>query len=119
MTDGVVAPIPPTSRGDSTGEIRIEASGIGDRIYRWATTGFALVIPGLLLLVAFEVFRAGWPALTRFGLGFLTSSDWDAVNRRFGAAPAIYGTLVSSAIALIIATPLAIGVAIFLSEFAP
>ena len=119
MTDGVAAPIAPSSRGESTGEIRIEASAIGDRIYRWATTGFALVIPGLLILVAFEVFRAGWPALSKFGFSFLTSSDWDAVNGKFGAAPAIYGTLVSSAIALLLATPLAVGVAIFLSEFAP
>jgi phosphate transport system permease protein len=109
----------PAPRPESTGEIRIEASGIGDRIYRWATTGFALLIPGLLLLVAFEVFRAGWPALKQFGFSFLTSSDWDAVNRRFGAAPAIYGTVVSSTIALVIATPLAVGVAVFLSEFAP
>jgi phosphate transport system permease protein len=119
VTDGVAPPITRASRPKPTGEIRIEASAIGDRIYRWATTGFALVIPGLLILVAFEVFRAGWPALSKFGLSFLTSSDWDAVNGKFGAAPAIYGTLVSSAIALIIATPLAVGVAIFLSEFAP
>jgi phosphate transport system permease protein len=119
VTDGVTSPIAPAPRSESTGEIRIEASAIGDRIYRWTTTGFALVIPGLLLLIAFEVFRAGWPALRKFGLGFLTNSDWDALNGKFGAAPAIYGTLVSSAVALIIATPLAVGVAIFLSEFAP
>ena len=62
---------------------------------------------------------AGWPALRRFGFGFLTSSDWNAVSGSFGAAPALYGTLVSSALALLIATPLALGVAIFLSEFAP
>jgi phosphate transport system permease protein len=119
VTEGVVTPIAPGTRSESTSEIRIEASAIGDRIYRWATTGFALVIPALLLLIGFEVFRAGWPALSKFGFSFLTSSEWDAVNGKFGAAPAIFGTLVSSAIALIIATPLAIGVAIFLSEFAP
>ena len=118
MTDGVAAPIPPATRAEAT-EIRIEASAIGDRLYRWITTGFALIIPALLLLIAVEVFVAGWPALSKFGVSFLTSSEWDAVNGKFGAAPAIFGTLVSSAIALIIATPLAVGVAIFLSEFAP
>jgi phosphate transport system permease protein len=92
---------------------------MGDRAYRWITTGFALVIPVLLGLIAISVFSAGWPALHKFGLGFFTSSDWDPVNEKFGAAPAIFGTIVSSAIALIIATPLAIGVAVFLSEFAP
>jgi phosphate transport system permease protein len=118
VTDGVAAPIPPATRAEAP-EIRIEASAIGDRLYRWITTGFALVIPALLLLIAIEVFVAGWPALSKFGVSFLTSSEWDAVNGKFGAAPAIFGTLVSSAIALIIATPLAVGVAIFLSEFAP
>src|SRR3954471_11455530 len=97
----------------------IEGSSTGDRIYRWTTMGFALVIPVLLLLIAWEVFHAGWPALSKFGIGFFFSSDWDAVNGKFGAAPAVYGTIVSSLIALLIATPLAVGVAIFLSEFAP
>jgi phosphate transport system permease protein len=81
--------------------------------------GFALVIPTLLLLIGVEVFRAGWPAFKAFGLTFFTSSAWDPVNGNFGAAPAVYGTIVSSILALIIATPLAVGVAIFLSEFAP
>lgn len=97
----------------------IEGSSFGDRLYRWTTLGFALVIPALLLLIAWEVFYAGWPALSRFGIGFFTSSDWDAVNGKFGAAPAVYGTLVSSFIALVIATPLAVGVAIFVAELAP
>jgi len=119
VTDGVTAPIPPAAAHAEASEIRIEASAIGDRLYRWITTGFALVIPALLVLIAVEVFVAGWPALHKFGLSFLTSSEWDAVNGKFGAAPAIFGTLVSSAIALIIATPLAVGVAVFLSEFAP
>jgi phosphate transport system permease protein len=79
----------------------------------------ALVIPALLLLIFVAVGIAGWPALRQFGLGFLTSSDWDPVNGRFGAAPALFGTVVTSAIALAVATPLALGVATFLSEFSP
>ena len=98
---------------------RIEGSSRGDRVYRWATTGFALLIPILLTFIAWEVFAAGWPALKRFGFSFFFTSDWDAVNEHFGAAPAIFGTIVSSIIALVLATPLAVGVAIFLSEFAP
>ncbi len=108
----VAAPTPVSTAG-------IEGSSIGDRIYRWTTTGFALVIPILLCLIAWEVFAAGWPALRKFGIGFFTESHWDAVKGQFGAAPAIYGTIVSSIVALVIATPLAVGVAIFLSEFAP
>ncbi|HEX2719189.1 MAG TPA: phosphate ABC transporter permease subunit PstC [Gemmatimonadaceae bacterium] len=98
---------------------RLESAGVGDRIYRGAITTFAACVPLLLILIALEVGRAAWPALSTFGLSFLTDSDWDPVNGVFGAAPALYGTLVSSLLALLIATPLALGVAIYLSEFAP
>jgi phosphate transport system permease protein len=71
------------------------------------------------MLIFVAVGAAAWPALRTFGFSFLTSSDWDPVAQHFGAAPAIFGTIVSSILALLIATPLAIGVAVFLSEFAP
>jgi len=98
---------------------RIGGAAIGDRAYQLAITGFALCVPLLLVAIAAAVASAGWPAFREFGGSFLTSSRWDAVNGEFGAAPAIFGTLVSSFVALLIATPLAVGVAIFLSEFAP
>jgi phosphate transport system permease protein len=109
-----------TARPDDTGLVaRIEGFTIGDTVYRWATTAFALCIPILLLFIALEIVTAAWPAVRTFGVGFLTSSEWDPPHNVFGAAPAIYGTVVSSIVALIIATPLALGVAIYLSEFAP
>jgi len=92
---------------------------LGDRAYDAVTTTMALVIPALLLLILVAIGVAGWPALRQFGVGFLTSSEWDPVNGRFGAAPALFGTIVTSAIALTVATPLALGVAIFLSELSP
>jgi phosphate transport system permease protein len=88
-------------------------------VYSWSIVGFASLVPLLLLLIFVAVGIAAWPALRTFGFSFLTSSDWDPVAQHFGAAPAIYGTIVSSILALLIATPLAIGVAVFLSEFAP
>jgi phosphate transport system permease protein len=100
-------------------DVALDGRSVGDRIYRWAITGAALAIPALLVAIAVSVVAAGWPALRHFGPGFLTSSDWNPVAGRFGAAPALYGTIVSSIVALVIATPLALGVAIFLSEFAP
>jgi phosphate transport system permease protein len=109
-----------TTRPDDSGiTARIEGSAVGDSVYRWAITAFALCIPILLLLIVLEVGAAAWPALRTFGLSFLVTSEWDPPHSVFGAAPAIYGTIVSSIIALVIATPLALGVAIFLSEFAP
>ncbi len=91
----------------------------GDRIYSVLVTAAAVSVPLLLLLIAAVVTEAAWPALRTFGFGFLTSSVWDPVAGEFGAAPAIYGTLVTSFLALALATPLAVGAAIFLSEFAP
>ena len=98
---------------------RIVGRSLGDTIYVVAITAFAVCVPLLLLLVLWEVALAGWPALKEFGFGFLTSSEWEPVQHRFGAAPAIFGTIVTSILALVIATPLAIGVAVFLSEYAP
>src|SRR3954465_11936291 len=97
----------------------IHGSDVADRIYRATILFFALCVPILLALIFVEVGRAGWPALREFGVGFLTSSTWDPVKGEFGAAPAILGTILTSIIALAIATPLALGGAIFLSEFSP
>lgn len=108
---------PPRAR--STGAIRIHGRQSGDRVYGTVITVAALAVPALLLLIAGVVAVAAWPALRTFGFGFLTSSQWDPVHLRFGAAPAIYGTLVTSFLALLIATPLAVGAAVFLAEFAP
>jgi len=97
----------------------LQGTSIGDRIYRALTVAFAVFIPILLALIAFEVVAAAWPALQRFGFGFLTTSSWDPQRELFGAAPMIYGTVVSSVLALLLATPLALGVALFLTEFSP
>jgi phosphate transport system permease protein len=108
-----------TAEGLVSARPSMEAPAIGDRIYRWLTTAAALMIVALLAFIAIEIFVAGWPAFRQFGFGFITSSAWDPVHGQFGAGPAIFGTLASSIIALIIATPLAIGTAVFLSELCP
>ncbi|MFL5467920.1 MAG: phosphate ABC transporter permease subunit PstC [Gemmatimonadaceae bacterium] len=100
-------------------KLRVEQSVVGDRIYDILTVACALVIPALVISIAIAIFAAAWPAFARLGVSMVSSSDWDVAAGSFGAAPALFGTLVSSAVALVIATPLAIGVAIFLSEFSP
>ena len=99
--------------------LKVHETAIGDRIYEIVTTACALVVPALVIAIAIAVFAAAWPAFAKLGLSIVTSSDWDVQAGKFGAAPAIFGTLVSAIVALIIATPLALGVAIFLSEFSP
>jgi phosphate transport system permease protein len=97
----------------------LEQSAIGDTIYGILTAACALFVPALVIAIAVAIFAAALPAFAKLGLSIVTSSNWDVAGGHFGAAPAVFGTLVSSAIALVIATPLAIGVAIFLSEFSP
>ena len=115
---GPVAKRSAASKERSLGD-HIGGGVLGDRIYVVTITGFALCVPLLLGLIFFEVAVAGWPALREFGVGFVTSSEWDPVQEHFGAAPAIFGTIVTSILALVIATPLALGVAVFLSDYAP
>jgi phosphate transport system permease protein len=100
-------------------KLRVDASAFGDKAYEILTTACALVVPALVVGIAVAIFAAAWPAFSKLGLSIVTSSDWDVAAGHFGAAPALFGTLVSSAVALIIATPLAIGIAVFLSEFSP
>jgi phosphate transport system permease protein len=90
-----------------------------DRIYRQVLTGFALALPALLLIILGVLFVEALPALKRFGPSFLFTSTWDPVAEVYGAAPMIFGTLASSLLALLIAVPLALSVAIFLTEFSP
>jgi phosphate transport system permease protein len=94
-------------------------SNRGDRVYRILLTGLALILPFLLLTIAGELLVNALPAMRRFGFSFLWTSTWDPVAEVYGAAPMIFGTLMSSLVALLIAVPLALGVAIFLTEFAP
>ena len=119
MTGPAVPPVAGDPAGDGGLAARLSGARVGDRIYGITITLFALFVPFLLVFITWELGIGAWPALRQFGFGFLTSSTWDPVREVFGAAPAIYGTIVSSLVALLIATPLALGVAIFLSEFAP
>ena len=73
----------------------------------------------LLVIMLASLFVEAWPAIKKFGPGFLVSTEWDPVQGNFGALTTIVGTLISTALAMIIAVPLSIGVAIFLTELAP
>src|SRR6267378_3902664 len=91
----------------------------GDRVFKYLTLSMALVVFVLIVLIGFELAKGSHLTLRKFGAHFLASSDWDPVNEQFGALPFIFGTLVSSAIALVIAVPLSIATAVYLTELAP
>jgi phosphate transport system permease protein len=87
--------------------------------FKFLTQFFALsVLFALLGIIASLVFNAA-PALSKFGFGFFTTVEWDIINGEFGGLIAIYGTVITSVIALIIAVPLSFGIAVFLTEICP
>jgi phosphate transport system permease protein len=79
----------------------------------------ALSIVGVVVLIVMELVKQSKLSIDKFGLGFFTGTEWDPVAGSFGALPFIYGTLVSSAVALVIAVPLGIGVAVFMTDMCP
>ena len=87
-----------------------------DTAFVWLTGGFAGLIALLLIAIAFRVGIDATPAMAKFGLGFLVESRWSTQDEIYSAFPQIYGTLVSSFLALFLAVPIGIGVAILLSE---
>jgi phosphate transport system permease protein len=98
---------------------RLFTGNLSDRIYTGVLLALASVIPILFLFIVLRLVSASWLAIREFGFGFLLSSEWNPVTGQFGALPFIYGTVVSSLIAVVIALPLALGLAIFLTELAP
>jgi phosphate transport system permease protein len=91
----------------------------GDRAFKGVMTLFGLTILAVPAMMVAQLVHTSQLSLAKFGLSFLTSSTWDPVHQQFGAWPFIYGTVVSSLIALIIAVPVSLGLAIFLSDLAP
>lgn len=92
---------------------------VGDRVFKNLTRFFAFLVLAIVALMVWEMFLGSRLSIDEFGWSFLTSSEWDPVQDLYGALPFMYGTVVSSLIALVIALPLSLGTAIFLSEIAP
>src|SRR5579863_9618476 len=101
-------------------EVRLaQPSRFGDRLFKGLAMGMGLSVGVLIVLIGVTLWHGAAPAVHQFGPQFLTSSTWDPVQEVFGALPFIYGTLMSSLIGLVIAVPLSIGSAVFLTELAP
>jgi phosphate transport system permease protein len=91
-------------------------SKLGDILFKGAVMAAATAVVALVIVLALELIQGSGISLSTFGLGFFSSTTWDPVHNIFGALPFIYGTLVTSAIALVIGVPISLGVALFLSE---
>lgn len=90
-----------------------------DAAFKGVSFFFAFAVIALLAAIIAVLVKDSWLSIRKFGFGFLVSSTWDPVQGVFGALPAVWGTLVSSLIAIIIAVPISLGIAIFLTEMAP
>ena len=97
----------------------LRASAVADRLFGWAARGAALLTLGLLAAILLSLLVGAWPAIEKYGLGFLTNSVWDPVGEEFGGLVMIYGTIATSLIALLIAVPVSFGIALFLTELSP
>jgi phosphate transport system permease protein len=98
---------------------RAQRQQLFDRIFRTVTASFALFVFLLLGGVVVALVDGSLPALKAFGFGFLTSESWNPVTDRYGALAPIYGTLVTSAIAMVIGVPVSFAIAMFLTEICP
>ena len=87
--------------------------------FRLGTGLFGLVLVLLVAAIGVELFRQSWPSIQKFGFKFWGTQTWDPVAGDFGALPFIWGTLYSSILALIISTPIALGIAVFITELSP
>ncbi|SEP63351.1 phosphate ABC transporter membrane protein 1, PhoT family [Faunimonas pinastri] len=99
--------------------IRLRGFRLGDRVFHSLTFLAAILVLALLSGVIVSLVQGSLPALHAFGLNFIVTEVWNPVGDRFGALAAIVGTLVTSAIAMLIGVPVSIGIAIFLTELCP
>jgi phosphate transport system permease protein len=104
---------------DVTHRWKMEQGVRGDLIFKGVTVLFAFSILLILLLMVVEMVKESLPAIRAFGRSFVSGRDWDAVQGTFGALPYIWGSVVSSLLALLLATPLSVGAALFITEIAP
>ena len=100
-------------------DLRRRGIRLGDLLFKGIAILAALAATVLLVWIAYKVVDLAWPAIQDFGLSFIWTEAWDPVTNQFGALIFIYGTVVTSLIALAIATPLSIAIALFLTEIAP
>ena len=98
---------------------RLRSARWADPAFEWLTRIFAFLVFSLLLAILASLFVGSHLSLEKYGLSFLWTTDWDPVQEKFGALVPIYGTLVTSAIAMLIGVPVSFGIALFLTELSP
>ncbi|MFZ2159717.1 MAG: phosphate ABC transporter permease subunit PstC [Bradyrhizobium sp.] len=104
---------------DSQRPRRLRSAPWADKAFEWLTRSFAFLVFSLLLAILVSLMIGSQMTLEKYGFSFIWSSDWDPVQEKFGALVPIYGTVVTSMIAMLIGVPVSFGIAIFLTELSP
>jgi ABC-type phosphate transport system permease subunit len=122
LPPNVVPPTPPsTSASPRSLKARRGPFGnnFGDDVFYWGTMLFSAAALALSILIGARLIQQAYPAISQYGLSYITSTVWNPVLDKYGAWPYVWGTLMSSFVALLLAVPIGIGTAIFLAELAP
>lgn len=101
------------------GVVNLSSASWVDRLFKGITLLAASVVVAILIAIILELYTQSSFSIDKFGFSFITSTDWNPVTGEYGALPFIFGTIVSSLIAILIAVPISVGVAVFLTEIAP
>jgi phosphate transport system permease protein len=112
-------PIRGQTLNDSQSPRRLRSAPWADQAFEWLTRIFAFLVFSLLLAILASLVIGSYPSIQKFGFTFIWTADWDPVQENFGALVPIYGTVVTSAIAMIIGVPVSFGIALFLTELSP
>lgn len=110
---------PSAREGQKIATTRVTRGALFDRGFRMATVVFAVLVLLIITAILLTLLSGAMPALQKFGLGFLTSKEWNPVTEEFGAVVPIFGTLATSALAMLIGIPVSFGIAVFITELCP
>jgi phosphate transport system permease protein len=111
--------IPRQNMSKSISDATLKRQHLGDRLFRGTTRMFAFLVFAILIAIIISLLMGAWPALKAFGFKFFYAAEWNPVTDQFGALVPIFGTLATSAIALLIGVPVSFGIALFLTELSP
>jgi len=113
------ADIVASSMNDSPSPRRLRSAPWADKAFEWLTRAFAFLVFSILAAILVSLVIGSQMTLEKYGFSFIWSSDWDPVQEKFGALVPIYGTVVTSLVAMLIGVPVSFGIAIFLTELSP
>ncbi len=108
-----------SATNDSQSPRRLRSAPWADKAFEWVTRAFAFLVFSILAAILISLMIGSQMTLEKYGFSFIWSSDWDPVQEKFGALVPIYGTVVTSLIAMLIGVPVSFGIAIFLTELSP